>query len=66
MSGVGEPDNRLESSAVRQHARETRYSLQQILEEVRQEREESVMGRELLDATEISKMFSKRILKKKR
>jgi len=37
-----------------------RYSLVDMIEEVAYEREQSVMGRELVDAVEISKMFAKR------
>lgn len=43
-----------------------RYSLKAMMEEVKVERQESVFGRELVDTTEIDKMFSKRIRKKKR
>lgn len=43
-----------------------RYSLQKMMEEVKIERQESVFGRELVDTTEIEKMFSKRIRRKKR
>lgn len=43
-----------------------RYSLKNMLDEVRIERQRSVFGRELVDSTEIDKMFSKQIRKKKR
>ncbi|ADE53878.1 hypothetical protein [Coraliomargarita akajimensis] len=37
-----------------------RYSLREIMEEVRAERKVSALGRELIDVHEIEKMFSKR------
>lgn len=40
------------------HAKSVRYSLKEMLEEVSAERKHSAMGRELLDATEIGKMFA--------
>jgi hypothetical protein len=43
-----------------------RYSLKEMMDEVKIERQESVFGRELVDTTEIDKMFSKQIRKKKR
>ena len=43
-----------------------RYSLKEMLEEVAVERRESVFGRELVDATEIEKMFSKNLKKKRK
>lgn len=43
-----------------------RYSLKEMMEEVAMERRESVFGRELVDTTEIEKMFSKKIRKKKK
>ena len=43
-----------------------RYSLKEMMDEVAMERRESVFGRELVDATEIEKMFSKKIRKKKK
>ncbi|WP_269525823.1 hypothetical protein [Coraliomargarita parva] len=45
---------------------EVRYSLRSMLDEVRNERKSSALGRELIDHTEIEKMFSnrKRIKKK--
>lgn len=44
----------------------SRYSLKEMMEEVIIERKESVFGRELVDATEIEKMFSKNKRKKKK
>ena len=46
---------------LRERTKEARYSLQEMMEEVREERKESILGRELLDSTEIEKMFSARI-----
>ncbi len=43
-----------------------RYSLKEMIEEVAIERKESVFGRELVDSTEIEKMFGKHRKKKKR
>ena len=43
-----------------------RYSLKEILEEVAIDRRDSVFGRELVDATEIEKMFGKQVRKKKK
>ena len=40
------------------HAQSVRYSLKEMLGEVATERRHSAMGRELLDATEIGKMFA--------
>ena len=45
---------------------EVRYSLGEIVEAVQAERRDSALGRELVDTTEIEKMFSNRIRKKKR
>lgn len=43
-----------------------RYSLKAMMEEVKIERQESVFGRELVDTTEIDKMFGKQIRKKRK
>lgn len=43
-----------------------RYSLREILEEVKIERRDSQFGRQLVDSTEINKMFSKTKPKKKK
>ncbi|WPJ96632.1 hypothetical protein SH580_02810 [Coraliomargarita algicola] len=43
-----------------------RYSLKEIMEEVATDRRDSVFGRELVDATEIDKMFGKQMRKKKK
>jgi len=43
-----------------------RYSLKEMIEEVAMERRESVFGRELVDSTEIDKMFSKQRKRKKK
>ncbi len=43
-----------------------RYSLKEMMDEVQRERRESHFGRELVDVTEIDKMFSKRVRKKKK
>jgi len=40
--------------------REVRYSLREMVAEVREERKQSALGRELVDATEIKKMFGNR------
>ena len=37
---------------------EVRYSLKEILEEVRAEKETSSLGQEIVDQTEISKLFT--------
>ncbi|MEX0331639.1 MAG: hypothetical protein AB3N64_09480 [Puniceicoccaceae bacterium] len=39
---------------------EVRYSLRDLLEEVQEEREGSSIGQEIVDQTEISKLFNKR------
>ncbi len=39
---------------------EVRYSLREMMKEVEAERKHSVLGRELVDKTEIRKMFAKR------
>jgi hypothetical protein len=46
--------------------RRGRYSLKEMMEEVVIERRDSVFGRELVDATEIEKMFGKKKRKKKK
>ena len=43
-----------------------RYSLKEMVDEVNMERKHSVMGRELLDATEIDKMFADKRHRKRR
>jgi hypothetical protein len=43
-----------------------RYSLKEIMEEVAIDRRDSVFGRELVDETEIDKMFGKQVRKKKK
>ena len=43
-----------------------RYSLKEIMEEVAIDRRDSALGRELVDATEINKMFGKQVRKKKK
>ncbi|MGZ0655617.1 hypothetical protein ACWPKS_08415 [Coraliomargarita sp. W4R72] len=43
-----------------------RYSLKEMMEEVAIDRRDSVFGRELVDSTEIEKMFSKKVRKKKK
>lgn len=43
-----------------------RYSLREILEEVRIERRDSQFGRQLVDSTEINQMFGKAKRKKKK
>ena len=40
------------------HVHGLRYSLKEMLEEVSAERKHSAVGRELLDSTEIGKMFA--------
>lgn len=45
---------------------EVRYSLREMMRAVQAERRDSALGRELVDATEIDKMFTNRIRKKKR
>jgi hypothetical protein len=45
---------------------EYRYSLREMMEEVRIERRDSQFGRQLVDATEIDKMFNKARQKKKK
>lgn len=42
-----------------------RYSLREMMDEVKTERLESHFGRQLVDSTEIEKMFDKRKRKKK-
>ncbi len=43
-----------------------RYSLKEMMAEVRLERKHSALGRELLDSTEIDKMFTDRRRKKRK
>lgn len=43
-----------------------RYSLRAMTDEVEYERKHSDFGRQLMDSTEIEKIFSKRIKKKKK
>jgi|GEM_PF-1437338 len=43
-----------------------RYSLKEMMAEVAIDRRDSVFGRELVDSTEIDKMFSKQVRKKKK
>lgn len=45
---------------------ERRYSLSEIIDEVRIERRDSQFGRQLVDAAEIDKMFQKNRRKKKK
>jgi len=45
---------------------EYRYSLREMIEEVKIERRDSQFGRQLVDATEIDKMFSKTKRKKRK
>jgi len=47
-------------------SRDQRYSLKEMMEEVQVERRESHFGRQLVDSTEIDKMFGKRKRKKKK
>ncbi|PXA04900.1 hypothetical protein DDZ13_02750 [Coraliomargarita sinensis] len=47
-------------------AGEYRFSLREMLHEVKVERRDSQFGRQLVDATEIDKMFSKSKRKKKK
>lgn len=55
-----------ESGPLQGSVSEVRYSLREMMEAVAAERRESALGRELVDTTEIEKMFSNRIRKKKR
>ena len=55
-----------ESTPLQGPISEVRYSLREMIEAVQSERRDSALGRELVDSTEIEKMFSKRIRKKKR
>ena len=48
------------------HIREVRYSLARMMEEVKAERKNSALGEELVDTTEISKMFKQRKRKRKK
>jgi hypothetical protein len=45
---------------------EYRYSLREMIEEVKIERRDSQFGRQLVDSTEIDKMFTKARRKKKK
>ena len=53
-------ESELAASSVlnKRQAQGLRYSLKDMVEEVNLERKHSVLGRELLDATEIGKMFA--------
>jgi hypothetical protein len=55
---IPESENEHRSPRVKHHAQGVRYSLKEMLDEVSAERKHSAMGRELLDATEIGKMFA--------
>jgi len=46
--------------------REARYSLREMLAEVKEERRGTALGRELVDATEIKKMFGARKRKRQK
>lgn len=48
------------------HIREVRYSLARMMEEVKAERKQSALGEELVDNTEIGKMFKQRKRKRKK
>jgi hypothetical protein len=39
---------------------EVKYSLRDIMEEVKEERESSTIGQEIVDQTEISKLFNRK------
>jgi len=52
-------------SQVNSHIKEVRYSLAEMMDEVRAERKQSALGREMVDSTEINKMFAGRKRKKK-
>lgn len=54
------------TSSAKPSAGEYRYSLREIIEEVNIERRDSQFGRQLVDSTEIDKMFSKTKRKKKK
>lgn len=53
-----ESESAVSSELNKRQAQGVRYSLQEMVEEVNLERKYSVLGRELLDATEIGKMFA--------
>ncbi|MEM7791445.1 MAG: hypothetical protein AAF546_08590 [Verrucomicrobiota bacterium] len=55
-----------ESSKQQNAIMSIKYSLRELMEEVVEERRDSVLGRELVDAAEIEKMFSRREHKKKK
>ena len=40
--------------------REVRYSLRELIQEVQAERESSTIGQEIVDQTEISKLFTRK------
>lgn len=58
--------NEHEDGPLQGQVSEVRYSLREMMEAVKAERRDSALGRELVDTTEIEKMFSNRIRKKKR
>ena len=60
-----EGTNDYEVAPIQGPVSEVRYSLAEMMEAVQAERHESALGRELVDSTEIEKMFSNRIRKKK-
>ncbi len=60
------PDEANEHGPLQGQVSEVRYSLREMMEAVKAERRDSALGRELVDTTEIEKMFSNRIRKKKR
>lgn len=59
MSSEGTPSNN-------RSKREVRFSLRELVNEVKVERRDSHFGRQLVDSTEIDKMFSKNKRKKKK
>ena len=54
------------STPIKRRAQGLRYSLKEMVDELNWERKHSVMGRELLDATEIGKMFADRRQRRRR
>ena len=53
-------DEAVEAGPHKLNLQEVRYSLRDLLQEVQEEREGSSIGQEIVDQTEISKLFNKR------
>ncbi len=66
MSESNTSDSGPSAPAAHGALREVRYSLREMMAEVKEERKQSALGRELVDTTEIKKMFGHSKRKKKK